>query len=186
MALHRHNATAPDGSVKTDSSPLNLDNSTDGSSDISGNATLASVIDKLNYLNTTLTNADNLFIFTTSHGGWTGVRNNSKLYLWNESYISDTDFIAKLPKNAKNITMVMEQCYSGGFIDNFIDQYTTGSQRRVIATAANGSEPSWGNGFSYTWTKGVAMINDDVFQSRPADTNGDLKNLDVGGLYLCE
>ena len=38
--------------------------------------------------------------------------------------------------------MVMEQCYSGGFIDNFIDQYS-GTQKRVIATAATGSEPSW-------------------------------------------
>ena len=160
--IDRHNATTASGVVKTDSSPVNLDSSPDGSSDVSGDATLANVINKLSYLNTTLTNADSLFVFTTSHGGWTGVRNTSKIYLWNEAYISDTDFNAKLPKNARNITMVMEQCYGGGFIDNFIDQYTTGSQGRVIATAANGAEPSWGNGFSYTWTKGVARINDDL------------------------
>ncbi len=69
----------------------------------------------------------------------------------------------------------MEQCYSGGFIDNFIDKYTTGSQRRVIITAANGSEPSWGNGFSNAWTSGVARIDDQRNLNLLADTNGDLK-----------
>jgi PKD repeat protein len=53
----------------------------------------------------------------------------------------------------------MEQCFSGGFIDNFINNYA-GTQRRVIATASTGSEPSWGNGFSNAWTSGMARIDE--------------------------
>jgi PKD repeat protein len=68
----------------------------------------------------------------------------------------------------------MEQCYSGGFIDNFIDQYA-GTQRRVIATASNGNEPSWGNGFSNAWTSGVARIDETRAPNFRADINSDNK-----------
>jgi PKD repeat protein len=49
--------------------------------------------------------------------------------------------------------MTMEQCNSGGFVANFIP--TTGTQKRVIATAANSNEASIGNDFSSWWIKGV-------------------------------
>jgi hypothetical protein len=62
-----------------------------------------------------------------------------------------------MPTAPKNITMVMEQCNSGGFVDNFVTNYV-GSQNRTIATAANGSEPSYGNGFSNAWTSAMANI----------------------------
>ena len=45
----------------------------------------------------------------------------------------------------------------------------------MIATAANGSEPSWGNGFSNAWTSGVARIDDERLPNFRADTNGDTK-----------
>jgi hypothetical protein len=171
-ANDRHNATLANGTIKTDTSPVNLDGNYT-SSDINGDAKKATVIATLRTLNSTLTTADNLFIFTTSHGGWDTVKNsnNSILYLWNQEYINDTEFVASLPKNAGNITMVMEQCYSGGFVDNFIDKYTGVSQGRVIITAANGSEPSWGNGFSNTWTSGVARIDEQRNLNLNADTS---------------
>jgi parallel beta-helix repeat protein len=174
-APDRHNATAANGAILTDNSPVNLD-TLYGPVDVSGNATKANVNATLKALNSKLTAADSLFIFTTSHGGWDGVplSNNSILYLWNQEYISDTDFVNALPASPGNITITMEQCYSGGFVDNFIDQYS-GPQRRIIATAANGSEPSWGNGFSNAWTSGVARIDEERLPNLLADTNNDNK-----------
>jgi PKD repeat protein len=174
-APDRHNATAANGDILTDNSPVNLD-TLYGPTDVTGDAHKTTVVTTLSTLNGKLTAADSLFIFTTSHGGWDGVKNsnNSILYLWNQDYITDTEFIASLPANPGNITMTMEQCYSGGFVDDFIDKYA-GTQRRVIATAANGSEPSWGNSFSNTWTSGVARIDDARLPNFKADINRDNK-----------
>ena len=173
--VDRHNATAANGVVMTDNSPVDLDTMY-GPVDVTGDATKTTLINTLSNLNSQLSAEDTLFIFTTSHGGWDGVQNsnNSVLYLWNKEYISDAEFVNALPTTPGNITMVMEQCYSGGFIDNFIDQYS-GTQKRVIATAATGSEPSWGNGFSNAWTSGVARIDDERLPNFRADTNGDTK-----------
>ncbi len=167
--VDRHNGTWPNGTYRFDDSPKDLDKN--GSTDVNASATYAQLTTTLNTLNTKLTSADDLFIFTTSHGGvdavYPGV-NKSILYLWgNPSYINDTEFVNKLPRNARNITIMMEQCNSGGFIDNFIGNSTT--QKRVIATAATGSEPSWGNGFSNFWTSGMAMVDESVVKNPLAD-----------------
>ena len=174
-AADRHNATAANGVVMTDNSPVDLDTMY-GPVDVKGDAKKTTVTSTLTSLNNQLTAEDSLFIFTTSHGGWDGVQNsnNSVLYLWNQEYITDTEFVNALPTTPGNITIVMEQCYSGGFIDNFIDQYS-GTQKRVIATAATGNEPSWGNGFSNAWTSGVARIDEARLPNFRADTNGDTR-----------
>jgi glycosylphosphatidylinositol transamidase (GPIT) subunit GPI8 len=68
--LDRHNATKPDGTYLKDSSPLNLDNSTDNLIDVSAlSATKTNVTDTLTSFNLKTPSADNLFIFTTGHGG---------------------------------------------------------------------------------------------------------------------
>jgi outer membrane protein assembly factor BamB len=170
-AADRHNATTAANVSLTDSSPLDLD--TDNNAETIGAATKANVISNLTTSYTALTSADSLFIFTTGHGGQDAIApgtNNSILYLWNEEYINDTEFVGNLPTQPGNITMVMEQCYSGGFVDNFTTQYT-GTQKRIIATAANGSEPSYGNGFSNVWTRGVAMITDGRTPAKEADVS---------------
>ena len=171
----RHNATTPSGTILADNSPVNLDNLY-GSNDVTGDAKKMTVLTSLSTLNGKLTTADSLFIFTTGHGGWDGIpsSNNSILYLWNQESISDSEFVAALPSQPGNITLIMEQCYSGGFVDDFIDKYA-GTQGRIIATAANGSEPSWGNGFSNAWTSGVAMIDDKRLPNYKADVNHDDK-----------
>jgi len=176
----RHNATTVANVSLSDNSPLDIDSC--GTNETIGNATKANLNTTLSTAYTGLTGADSLFIFTTGHGGqnlYPSGTNNSILYLWNNEYINDTEFVGKL--NALpvgNISMVMEQCYSGGFVDNFTTNYG-GSQKRVIATAANGSEPSYGNGFSNVWTRGVAMVTDDLRSVREADAspygNGDGK-----------
>jgi len=173
--LDRNNFTKTDNTVLTDNTPVDLDS--DGVAELtaSSKATKNNLNTTLVNLNQTLRSNDTLFIFTTGHGGndtryYSGV-NSSLYYLWNQESINDTEFVGKLPTTPGNITMVMEQCNSGGFVDNFATNYG-GGQKRIIATAANGSEPSRGNGFSNAWTKGVAMIKDDTFaQSFDADTS---------------
>jgi PKD repeat protein len=171
-AKDRHNATSATGVILTDSSPVDLDS--DGVAEITAtsSATKSNLITTLATLNSKLTPADSLFIFTTSHGGNDTVPgvNNTILYLWNSEFISDTEFVGKLPATPGNITMVMEQCNGGGFIDNFTTRYN-GNQKRVIATAAKGDEPSRGNGFSNAWMKGVAMINEQRAPAREADAS---------------
>ena len=55
--------------------------------------------------------------------------------------------------NVGNITVMMEQCYGGGFVGPFIS--SAGTQTRVIETAANGDQSSNSNYFSYPWISGV-------------------------------
>jgi PKD repeat protein len=113
----------------------------------------------------TLTSADTLFIFTTNHGGLTTSKadpntNDVILYLWNGEYMTDKELVAALPKNTNAIIITMEQCYSGGFIDDFITDFATVNggtvPTRVITTAAKGDEVSHSNDFSYYWISGVA------------------------------
>jgi PKD repeat protein len=139
----------------------NPDLDENGVLDVNGPATRDAVNTALNDLNGVLTGEDTLFIFTTNHGGWDGVvspdgaNNNAVfLYLWHGDYITDEDFVANLPANAGSITMTMGQCYGGGFINEFIT--STGTQTRVIETAANGDEFSNSNDFTYPWTSAVA------------------------------
>jgi hypothetical protein len=142
----------------------------DFSSEVNDAATRSNVLRTLDELRSKLTKDDNLFIFTTNHGAnmHTGETNDPFtgdviLYLWgsgDEGWISDTDFVNALPGSplyptaeAKSITMVMEQCYGGGFADNFIDTAPP-TQKRVIATAADFNEYSWGNAYSFQWING--------------------------------
>ena len=136
-------------------------------------ATRTNVLNTLADLRSTLGQDDNLFIFTTTHGAnmHTGepadpYTKDVVLYLWGtdtEGWISDADFVNALPgspsypgKPIKSISIMMEQCFGGGFIDNFIDTPGWATQMRVIATAANWTEYSWGNAFSFQWISGVA------------------------------
>jgi PKD repeat protein len=173
--VDRHYATTAAGAIQTDDSSRNLDSSSDGSADYTLSATRNNLNTAFSDLNTAMPSDGTLFIFTTGHGGndtthYSGI-NSSLLYLWGaDAYINDTEFVNALPTKPANITIVMEQCNSGGFVDNFIDNYG-GGQKRVIATAANGSEPSWGNAFSNAWMAGVGRI--DIGQPPGADTSRD-------------
>ena len=132
------------------SSPLDLDG--DGIDDIQYSATKANIAQVFNTLQQRVTSNDNVFIFTTDHGG-----SGSTLNLWGET-MTTVEFAAEVNKVsvAKSINVCMEQCYSGG--------YTTAlaGNNRVIATACAANESSWAmNGgvydeFSYHWTAAVA------------------------------
>ena len=138
-----------------DSSPLDLDG--DGVADIGFSATRANITAVFNTLSNTLTANDNLFIFTTDHGGRNS-GNSVYMCLWNETKIQDTEFATEVNKvTAKSINIVMKQCNSGGFIDNLA------AANRVIATACEYDESSYAmppnyqfNEFVYYWTSAVA------------------------------
>lgn len=154
-----------------DDSPKDLNG--DGTNENIVLANRSNLFAELDNLKATIPASGNLLVFTTAHGGWTGTANSSRLYLWNNEYISDVDFVNNITtrfSNINSITMVMGQCYGGGFNNEFV---TGTAQKRVLITAANGSEPSWGSGFLNAWTTGVAGRTRYNIPDLGADTNND-------------
>ena len=139
-----------------DSSPLDLDG--DGFADIQYAATKANISSVFNQLSNTLTENDDLFVFTIDHGGLTD-DGHTLLYLWNNDYITDTELAVEFNKvNAGHVMVCMGQCNSGGFIN-----YLQGNNK-VIATACSKYETSKAmtNGiydeFVYHWTSAVRRM----------------------------
>lgn len=152
-----------------DSSPLDLDG--DGDNDIQYAATKKDITTVFDLLSRKLTTKDFLFIFTTDHGGQ---KSGDDVYmcLWGEN-ITDAEFAKEVNKvKAGNISIVMEQCHSGGFISDLT------ANNRVIATACTANENSWTkagllyNEFVYHWTSAVRGYTPEG-NIVNADTNND-------------
>ncbi len=136
-------------------SPADLDG--DGDADIEYPATQVYISQVFAELAATLTASDQLFIYTTDHGGQAS-GHDCYLNLWSSQTLADDQLaahVATLP--CQSIICTFEQCYSGGMIDDLA------GDRRVIATAANWDELSWAMGpdyvydtFVYHWTSAVA------------------------------
>jgi PKD repeat protein len=163
--LDRLNYNPSTNAYFNDNSPTDLNSPPDGKADVTGAATATNVLNTLGtYTSTsTLPLGSTLFIFTTGHGslssGSSDTSNKVLLNTWLNTYITDDDFIAKLnaipPAQATRIVLVMQQCYSGGFYEEFINGAPSG-QERVLITAANWNEPSWANGYSNAWMEGMS------------------------------
>jgi len=160
---------APDRSDGTNSPP---DMDGDGTDDIDGPCTLAAIADVFADLATFVTAADQVFIFTTDHGGsesgW-----DVYLNLWGETMNDDilAGHVNSLP--AAQFIVTMEQCFSGGFEDDL--QTTT---PRIFSSAAAYNELSWAMGdliydeYVYYWIS--AVRGEDPYGTPvDADTNGD-------------
>ncbi len=161
---------APDRSDGTNS-PTDLDG--DGDADIEYPATRTYIGQVFNELAQTLTPSDQLFIFTTDHGGqesgW-----NCYLNLWNWETLRDDElavYVNALP--CETILCTFEQCFSGGMIDDLQ------GDGRVIATACRWDEYSWAMGpnyiydeFVYYWTSAVGWA-DPYGNPVDADTDND-------------
>ena len=153
-----------------DSSPLDLDG--DGINDIQYAATRTNISRVFNILASRLTPSDHLFIYTTDHGGQ---ESGMDVYmnLWNNETMRDDEFAREVNKvNAGKVNICMEQCRSGGFIDDLR------ADNRVIATACRHDENSQAthdliyDEFVYHWTAAVSgrtPTGDHV----NADRNGD-------------
>ena len=95
--------------------------------------------------------------------------------LWNNEIIRDDEFAREVNKvNAGKVNICMEQCHSGGFIDNLA------ANNRVIATACRYDEVSYAmsnllyDEFVYHWTAAVSKRTPSG-SSVNADRNGDGK-----------
>ena len=161
--LDMHTQTDPDPKQPPfipelyESSKPDLDG--DGDDDVGYSATKANIATVFDILHNDLGAGDHLFIFTTDHGGPDGDVNprgsNVVMNLWGE-VIKDDEFATEVDKvsSAVPIIITMEQCYSGGFVDDIIPGLS--GQERVIATAANDSEFSYADTFSTLWISAVA------------------------------
>lgn len=140
-----------------DSSPLDLDG--DGSPDIQYAATRANISSVFYTLSKKVTNEDHLFIFVTDHGNWHVGSQNVYLYLWGET-MEDWEFALKVNGvNAKTINIVMGQCHSGGFINDFwrnnqIIATSCAADQSSFSTQTN--QDTYSNAFLYHWTSAVA------------------------------
>jgi len=147
----------PDGqggfNYTRDSSPLDLDGN--GTNDIQYSATKSNISSVFNTLSNILNEDDHLFVYTTDHGGQTS-GNDVYLYLWGET-MTDDEFAVELDKvDAGKITITMEQCHSGGFIDDI------SADGRIISTACLAAEESHAlanltyNEYIYHWTSAIS------------------------------
>ncbi len=157
------------GSNSYDSSPLDLDG--DGDNDVQYAATKANIRQVFTVLGGKLNRDDHLFVFTTDHGGLES-GNNVFINLWNET-MRDDEFAIELNKvNAGRFNIVMEQCHSGGFIDDLT------FENRTIATACRADENSFSRGaftyneFVYHWISAIAGITPEG-TAVDADSNND-------------
>ncbi|WP_430812947.1 MULTISPECIES: T9SS type A sorting domain-containing protein [unclassified Carboxylicivirga] len=149
-----------------DSSPLDLDG--DGDNDIQFSATRANITSVFNTLSELLDSDDYLFIFVTDHGDQESGQ-DALIYLWGET-IRDDQFATEVDKvNAGEISIVMEQCYSGGFVDDL------SGLNRVIATACDFDETSCGMGY-YTYDE---FVFDWIAAVAGEDPNGNSVDADV-------
>lgn len=137
------------------SSPLDLDG--DGQPDIEYAATKENLQLVFSELAQKLTDNDHLLLFVTDHGGIDKTQNNKTyMYLWNMAKLYPEELAAYLePIKAGFVSVVMGQCYSGGFIEALKDT------NRIIATASSATEMSFRsttvpfNEFLYHWTSAL-------------------------------
>lgn len=136
-----------------DSSPLDLDG--DGDNDVMYAATKTNITAVFNELAEKLTSDDHLFVYTTGHGE---PNPDGGVYMWLwEDLISPTEFANEVNKiNAKTINIMMQQCFSGGFIP------ALSQKGRTMATACTANQPSKARGiltydeFTYHWISAIA------------------------------
>ncbi|MGQ1948816.1 T9SS type A sorting domain-containing protein [Geofilum sp. OHC36d9] len=153
-----------------DDSPRDFDG--DGTTDVTNKATKAAIISLFDMLGEWMLPNDYLYVFTTDHGSLES-GNDVKICLWNETEMRDDEFATELNKiNAGKISIVMEQCHSGGFVDDL------SGNGRVIATACQASQSSYANTdllyneFVYHWTAAALGKYPDG-TSVDADNNND-------------
>lgn len=101
------------------SSPLDLD--FDDLNEIEFAATRTNLIQIMTDFQNTLTKDDHLFIFVTDHGARYNHDNGSSIILWNDERFYDyemKEMLIPLLNNSVTVSMVLGQCFSGGFIDD--------------------------------------------------------------------
>ena len=134
---------------------LNLDGY--GDDDIQYAATIENIYNIFDNLSSNMTSEDDLSIYVTGLGGRNTTTGHSFIVLWGDT-ILDVDFAQLLSSlHYRTINVVMQQSYSGGFIDDLI-----GLDNIVVTTACNATEdarPMAHNDFSeftYRWVSAIS------------------------------
>ncbi len=150
---------APDQSGGLNSNP---DLDLDGDTDFDYDATTAGITSGWTDIKAMVGPDDHLLIFTTDHGGSGKLMGydlppEATLNLWGSTWNDDTYDAWIDESDAASMHVVMEQCFSGGFLLETVP--TTGGQPRTFASAANGYESSWAGAtypqydeWCYWWT----------------------------------
>lgn len=118
------------------SQDLDLDG--DGEDDIELAATKSNLAQAVYGISSRIQKDDHLFVFVIDHGGSNGLSSN--ICLWGGQVIWDYEFrelLANIERKGANISMVLGQCFSGGFIRHFSDMNC------VIATACKADQKSY-------------------------------------------
>ncbi len=136
----------------------NLDLDGDQIQDIYLAATCENVENTLNEIKSKIKRNGHLFIFVSDHGGSEDNNLQSYICLWKNDILHDyqlAEWLKPFQDKSTNISVVMGQCYSGGFID---DLTQVGC---VIATVCPGNVPAFAGNienyteFLYYWTCAV-------------------------------
>jgi hypothetical protein len=144
---------SPDRSDGTNSPP---DIDGDGEDDVDYPAEMWAINEVFDQLADVVTENDQIFYYSTDHGGTNGGWNVYE-NLWNWETMSDATFaslVNSLP--AATFVFTMEQCYSGGFEDNLQDR-----SPRVFSSACRYNQYSWAmsnliyDEYVYYWTSAI-------------------------------
>ena len=98
-----------------------LDLDFDGLNEISLSATKSNLELMMNTFAGSLNENDHLFIYVIDHGTLSDDGKTSYICLWNRTLISDTEFvdlINPLLEKSVNVSVVLGQCHSGGFVEH--------------------------------------------------------------------
>jgi len=138
-------------------------------------ATSANLSSVFNTLSSSMGSNDFLFVFTTDHGN-NQTAGHASLVLWGEmiqdNVFAGSNYLGKITSYYREV-IVMEQCYSGGFIDDLTNV------KRVIMTACTATQLSWPcdtegqyDEFAYHWISAVNGATPSGTQVN-ADANSD-------------
>ena len=162
------------------SSPLDLDD--DGNPEIEYSATKANLRRVFSELSNELGDEDHLFVYVIDHGGYDYQKKSSYICLWNDEKLYPEELNSYLDGcEAGYISIVMGQCYSGGFVEPLR------ADNRLVMAACSADDLSYGcedlpfDEFVYHWTSavnGVTAFGDKI----SADGNAD-GNVSLGEAY---
>ena len=146
------------------SSNPDLDN--DGEDEIRYSATRVNVKKTIDEIASLIRKDDNLFIFVADHGHTDDRDGTSTICLWNKEELYDyelAEWLSPVFDKGATVCMLLGQCYSGGFLDNFTRPGC------VVMAAA----PKWAEGTSTVIDKDENVLVDLLYHWTTAITGTD-------------
>jgi len=171
-----------DGNIPSSANCSNPDDVVEATDIIDYSATEDNLGTVFNTLGSNMTGNDYLFVYSTDHGSYVDSNSDGDcdfgepavLVLWGESIRDDefsgNQYLGEITNYAK-ITVVMEQCFSGGFVGE------VSRSNCVIMTACRNTESSWACDTEGHYDEFVyhfqSALNWATPQSTPVDADSD-------------